>query len=272
MTPTAPTTRIAVPAEGYGLIYAIRTARAWWYSAWLRSLARFRRTYLGSFWLGLSNLLTVSLLALVYGTVFSVQDPIHYAMYLGFGITIWGYISQSLMAGCGLFTGRREQLVNNSQPAVFYGLEEWSFQLQTFIQSFLVILVVAACLRPVVLVHALTVAWLPFLNVILFGLWGILLMAVLGSRFKDFGQLMPIVLQLLFLVSPILYERKNLGSMKHLMLFNPLYRVLASLRDGLISGHASTGFELGLLLLQLLLIALTFSLLKALRYRIPFWV
>lgn len=272
MTTTAPTTRIAIPAEGYGLVYAIRTARAWWYTAWLRSLARFRRTYLGSFWLGLSNLLTVSLLALVYGTVFAVPDPVNYAIYLGFGITIWGFISQSLMAGCGLFTGRRDQLVNNSQPAVFYGLEEWSFQLQTFIQSFLVILVVAACLKPVVLVHALTVAWLPFLNVVLFGLWSILLMGILGSRFKDFGQLMPIVLQLLFLVSPILYQRQSLGKLQHLMLFNPLYRVLASLRDALIGGSASMGAELVIFLVQLGLILLTFSLLKALRYRIPFWV
>jgi lipopolysaccharide transport system permease protein len=50
--------REAKPATGHGLLYACRTARAWWYSAWLRTLARFSRTTLGSFWMGLSNLLT----------------------------------------------------------------------------------------------------------------------------------------------------------------------------------------------------------------------
>ena len=35
---------------------------------------RFARTFFGSFWLGLSNLLSIAALALVYGAVFKVQD------------------------------------------------------------------------------------------------------------------------------------------------------------------------------------------------------
>ena len=48
--------------------------RAWWFTATARTRARFARTFLGSFWLGLSNLLSIAVLALVYGTVFKVQD------------------------------------------------------------------------------------------------------------------------------------------------------------------------------------------------------
>ena len=48
--------------------------RAWWFTATARTKARFARTFLGSFWLGLSNLLSIGALALVYGTVFKVQD------------------------------------------------------------------------------------------------------------------------------------------------------------------------------------------------------
>ena len=65
----------AVPTEGFGIFYAFRTARAWWYSAWLRTLARFSRTYFGSFWLGLSNLLSVAILGSVYGAVFKISNP-----------------------------------------------------------------------------------------------------------------------------------------------------------------------------------------------------
>lgn len=107
------------PAEGHGLIHAICSARAWRSIAWLRTLARFSRTCLGRFWLGLSNLLSVAFLGLVYGTVFNFKDPLNYVIYIGFGITIWGLISQAATAGTTLFTSRREQLVNHALPPLF---------------------------------------------------------------------------------------------------------------------------------------------------------
>jgi lipopolysaccharide transport system permease protein len=91
--------RDAKPAMGHGLGYACRTARAWWYSAWLRTLARFSRTTLGSFWMGLSNLLSVGVLGVVYGTVLKVDDPLRYIIYLGFGVTIWGRADSKYQQG-----------------------------------------------------------------------------------------------------------------------------------------------------------------------------
>ena len=61
--------------------------RAWWFTATARTRARFARTFFGSFWLGLSNLLSIAALALVYGTVFKVQDFNTYVVYLGI---VWG--------------------------------------------------------------------------------------------------------------------------------------------------------------------------------------
>jgi len=264
--------RDAAPAEGFGLLYAIRTARAWWYSAWLRTLARFSRTYLGSFWLGLSNLLSVALLGAVYGAVLKVPNPYTYVIYLGLGLTVWGLISQSVLSGCALFTGRRDQLVNNALPAIFYCLEEWAFQLQTFMQAFVIILAAFGIIRPAVLWHSLTTLWLPLLNLGLFCFWITMMMAVLGSRFKDVGQLMPILLQLMFLVSPILYHREGLGRVGVLADFNPFYRILEPVRTAVIDGRINLNGELLTLALNVLLVVLVALWLKRLRYRLPLWV
>ena len=45
-----------------------------WNLAWYRNLARYRRTHLGSLWIGFTNLLQVSVFALVYGVVFKVPS------------------------------------------------------------------------------------------------------------------------------------------------------------------------------------------------------
>jgi lipopolysaccharide transport system permease protein len=272
MTAKPPPLRAAALAEGYGLMYAIRTSRAWWYGAWLRTLARFSRTYLGSFWLGLSTLLSVALLGVVYGTIFGISDPYDYFIYLGFGLTIWGLISQSVIAGCGLLTSRRDQLVNNTLPAIFYCLEEWAFQVQTFAQSFLVILIAAVILQPSLLLHALTCMWLPLLNLSLFIFWMIGFMAILGSRFKDFSQLMPILLQLVFLISPILYRKEGLGKVEYIAEYNIFYRILEPLRASIIQGSINIGSQFLVLIINLLLITLLAVCLRSLRYRLPLWV
>ena len=56
------------------LKYGFNSRRAWWYAATSRTKARFARTLLGGFWLGLSNLLSVGALGAVYGVVFKVED------------------------------------------------------------------------------------------------------------------------------------------------------------------------------------------------------
>lgn len=263
--------RESATVSGYGLRYAWRTARVWWYSAWLRTLARFSRTFFGSFWLGLSNLLSVSLLSIVYGTVLKVQNPWDYAIYLGFGLTIWGFISQSIVTGCNLFSTRRDQLVNNALPALFYCLEEWAFQIQTFAQAFAIVIAVAAIIKPIIVVHALTAMWLPLLNLLLFCFWALGSMALLGARFKDMEQLTPILLQLVFLLSPILYRKDSLGPLSVLADLNPLYRVLESVRTALIDGRVNGWNEIANLAINVIVIASLMRLLKLFRHRLPLW-
>jgi lipopolysaccharide transport system permease protein len=256
---------------GYGPIYALRSARVWWYSAWLRTLARFSRTFFGSFWLGLSNLLSVALLSVVYGTVLKVADPLNYAIYLGIGLTAWGIISQSMIAGCGIFSTRRDQLVNNGLPALFYCLEEWSFQIQSFSQAFIIIIAAFALIKPVILLHTALYAWLPLFNLFLFCLLALLAMSILGARFKDVEQLTPIVLQLLFLLSPILYKRDGLGSLTFLADINPLYRILHSVRSAIIEGNINFAVELATLIVISSGCILLMRLLKSIRYKLPLW-
>ena len=262
------------PVKGFGFVFAIRTARAWWYSAWLRTLARFSRTYFGSFWLGLSNLLSVSVLGVVYGAVLGVSNPWDYVVYLGLGYTIWGFISLSVIGSTTLFGMRGDQLVNNALPAIFYCLEEWSFQVQTFVQSLVIVMIPILFIKPVLWLHALTSSWIPLINLGLFCFWITALMALVGARYKDVAQLMPVLIQLTFLLSPILYDKAALGDGKIALIadFNPFYRILDSLRGALIDGEVAYKAEFITLVVNLILICIVCHWLKRVRYSMPFWV
>ena len=118
---------------------AWRMRRAWWFTATARTRARFARTFFGSFWLGFSNLLSIATLALVYGSVFKVQDFNTYVIYLGVGLVVWNGISSAIGSAPNLFEHNHAQVHNTNLNPIFYVLEEWAFQLQTFLQSFVLV-------------------------------------------------------------------------------------------------------------------------------------
>ena len=254
------------------LRYAWVTRRVWWFTATSRTKARFARTALGSFWLGLSNLFSIGVLAVVYGAVFKVQDFSNYVVYLGLGLVVWNCISSAISGSPNLFEHNRDHLHNTNLHPVFYSLEEWAFQLQSFVQSFLLVTLSLSFFQTTILSNLLLWGWLPLLNLSLFLYWFPMLTCLLGARFRDLYQLVPIALQLVFLLSPILYDKKNLGSMVWTADFNPLYRILSPIRHTIMSGELQLNACLILLVLNFFGVWFSIRLLNRQRPNIPFLV
>lgn len=252
------------------LRFALRMRRVWWFTATARTTARFARTKLGSFWLGLTNLLTIAVLALVYGTVFRVEDYKEYTVYLGVGLVLWNAVAGAIGTSPKLFEQNRDSLNNINLPPLFYVLEEWAFQLQTLLQSILLVLVGLSVFQPSLLWHLCTFALPGVLNFVLFLLWVPLLTCLVGARFKDFYQLVPIILQLVFLLSPILYMKSSLGRYQWVAAFNPIYQSFSHLRDAIINGQWATTPNAVFFVVNLLGIYLSLLLLRRESRILPF--
>ena len=219
------------------LQFAWKTKKVWWYTATSRTQARFTRTKLGSFWLGLTNLLTVAALGSVYGVVFEVSDLKNYVVYLGLGIVFWNTLSIAIATAPALFERNRENINNIHLPPLFYVLEEWAFHLQTLAQATVIVIIGLSLFQWNLLVNLCFSAIPHLINFVIFMFWLPLLVCIIGARFKDFYQLVPILLQLIFLLSPILYTKNNLGEFGWLAKINIFYQSFSHLRDSLISGE-----------------------------------
>jgi len=252
------------------LRYAWHTRRVWWFTATARTKARFVRTKLGSLWLGLTNLLSVAVLAAVYGTVFKVQDIQQYAVFLGVGMVLWTALSGAISSAPNLFEHSRENINNINIPPIFYALEEWAFQLQTFGQSLLMVALGLSIFEPQLIPNLFLFGIPGVLNLIVFMFWLPLIVCLLGARYKDLYQLVPIVLQLVFLLSPILYTKKSLGEYSWIATFNPLYQAFGPLRDSMISGHFNLQFNAFYLIANLVGLYLGLRLLRRDAKVLPF--
>lgn len=254
------------------LRYSWASRRAWWYAASARTRERFARTSLGSFWLGLSNLLSIGVLAVVYGTVFKVDHFNSYVVYLGTGLVGWNTIASAVQSAPNLFRANAGKLKNTNIHPIFYTLEEWSFQVQTFLQTFGLVLLALAIFQPTILWHLLSAGLLPMINLLLFIYWAPLLLCLLGAHYEDFFQLVPIALQLMFLLSPILYQKEALGSLAWTANINPFYLVLSNFRHALIHGETIINQAIPLLLFNLIGVLLSVWLLERQRTHLPFLV
>ena len=265
--------RFAIVMTALGTLREVwQLRRAWWFTATARTKARFARTVLGSFWLGLSNLLSIAVLALVYGTVFKVQNFSVYVVYLGLGLVVWNAISAAISSAPNLFEHNAAHIHNTNTNPIFYALEEWAFQLQTFMQSFALVLLALLFFQGDLVLNLLLYGWLPLLNLALFCFWVPLLICLWGAQYRDLYQLVPIVLQLAFLLSPILYFKKNLGSFAWTAEMNPLFQVLNPIRESLMHGHLDLGSALLVLFINLLGIVYACFRLETKRSQLPFMI
>ena len=252
--------------------YALRTRRAWWFTATARTRARYSRTLLGSLWLGISNLLFVCVLGFVYGFVFNVENFKEYYIYLGLGFSTWNTIGGSLNSSPNIFENNSANLINSTLHPIFYVLEEWAFQIQNFFQSYLMVLAFLSILDYRLFFNFFIYSPLHFLNISIFIFWAPLIICILASKYCDIYQLIPIITQLLFLLSPILYQEKNLGSLTVVADYNPVYKILALFRDSTIMGKYFWEEGFILLLINLIMTLVSINLLERRKNEIIYYL
>ena len=127
-------------------------------------------------------------------------------------LVTWNTIAASIQASPNLLRNNSSNIKNTNIDPIFYTLEEWSFQFQTFVQSFGLVLLVLSLINHSLLFNLITSGFIPFLNLLLLIYWLPVIICILGAKFEDFFQLIPILIQLMFLLSPILYRKDALGS------------------------------------------------------------
>lgn len=252
--------------------YAWKSRKAWWFTASSKTKERFSRTALGSLWLGVSNLISIAALSVVYGAVFKVENFNEYVVFLGTGLVAWGAVAGSVAAAPSLLKNNLGNIQNTNINPVFFVLEEWAFQVQTFAQTIGLVLIGLTFYQPNIAINLITVGLLPLINLLAFIYWMPLIVCLIGARYQDLFQFIPVMLQLMFLLSPLLYKKEALGKMYWIADINPLYRIVSNLRHALISGEAQLLQVATMLMINLIGVIISTKMLDKSRRDLPFIV
>lgn len=221
--------------------------RAWRYRRFIFSsikndfLSRFARSRLGGLWMVIHPLAQVVIFAFVLSAVLSSKLPgissrYAYALYLMAGMLAWSLFSELILRSMTVFLDNGTLLKNMVFPRICLPLIVSGSALVNNILLFVAIIAVFKLLRQPL---GLTTLWLPVLIVlnVMLGAGLGLLLGVFNVFIRDVGQVVPIVMQFLFWLTPVAYMPTALaGRYKEWLLLNPLTPLVNAYQNILVYG------------------------------------
>jgi len=202
---------------------------------------RYQGSVLGYLWSLLRPLFLFGVLYVVFTHVIRLGDDIpHYPAYLLLGLVLWQFFTESTMAGMNAITGRGDLVRKVSIPKYTIVLSTTVSAFVTFCLNMIVVFVFIffthVAIRPEMLLA------IPLIGELIILCLGVsFLLAALFVRFRDFGHIWEVILQVLFYATPIIYSFSIVPpTLAKIMSLNPLVQIFQDIRSVMITPAALT--------------------------------
>lgn len=204
---------------------------------------RFARSYLGGFWFILHPLAQSLIFSIVLAEVMQARIPnmdntAAYPIYLLSGMAAWGLFAEILNRSMSIFIEQAPALKKIAFPRLCLPVIVWG---GAIINHLLLLLAIAVIF--VFFGHYPGTAWIyipigiALTSALAFGL-GVFL-GILNVFARDVGQIMTVVMQLWFWLTPIVYVKNVMPErVQAYMNFNPMTGLVAIYQDALLLNQA----------------------------------
>ncbi len=260
----------AVEGAFRDMIDGIRLAPLWSRLAWEQTVARFRRTILGPFWLT-ANLLAISFaLSVVFGGLLGQNYRTNFALLIS-GILSWSIIGGVLGDAAGVFISAGPLMNTMKLPLSFHVLLMMMRNFINFLAQLIALWIVLAILRlgSVPTWHLLIGLPIVLIDMSLLSM----IVAIPSTRFRDINQTVGFAVQILFFLTPVFWVPAQMHGRKRAIFdLNPFAHLLELVRQPLLGrAPALLHFEWGFGLM-VLLTGVVITMLTLYRKRVVFWL
>ena len=197
---------------------------------------RYRRTALGYFWTLINPLLMMSVMAVVFSTLFKA-DLKTFAIFLFAGMIPWNFFSSVVVQSGTAFINNEGLIKKIYLPKAIFPLTTALALLidsiLSFFALFLIILILGGTLS-----WALLFLPISFLILFVFAFGVGLVTSIATVFFRDLQHVMVIGMQGLFFLTPIFYRPESLtGKIGWLIELNPVTPFISLFRSPLLDGN-----------------------------------
>jgi ABC-type polysaccharide/polyol phosphate export permease len=215
--------------------------RVWTALALTDIKTRYRRSMIGQFWITISMGLTIAALAVVYSQIFKISLSV-YVPLITVSFICWGLLASFVNDSATTFLESEGYIRTSTLPKATFVYRMMARNTVVFAHNLVLIPIVMVIFRVVPNWNLLF--FVPaFLLTMLNATWIALVLGPISARFRDMPLMVSSLTQIAFFVSPVMWERKQLGAHGQLLVnANPFAVFLELLRDPLL-GRAPTAYH-----------------------------
>lgn len=263
------------PASQFNLaivdfVAAIKLRPLWIKLGWNDILYRYRRSTLGPFWSTANTAITVIALGAVYSQLFNM--PIRQLLpYVCAGLIVWGFISSILVDAGTLFSGSESYIKQIRLP---YSLHAFRFVFSKAIlfahdlPIYIALILYFKVWPGAVALYAIPAFLLLVFNALLVSL----AIGMVSARFRDIPRIITSLIQVAFLITPIIWTPELLGSRLYLAYANPLFHLIEIVRAPLLGSLPSAQTVMATLAMTAVNLVATTLVFVRFRARIAYWI
>jgi lipopolysaccharide transport system permease protein len=242
----------------------------WVRLGWNDILQRYRRSFLGPFWLTASMAIMVIALGVLYAEIF--RTPIReFLPFVCVGLLVWTFLSSFLVEGGSLFVGAESYIKQIRLPYSIYVYRSTWSKLVIFIHNFVIYLAVLLYFKfwP----GAVALLAIPGLFLVLAnGALASLAIGMVSARFRDVPQIINSMVQIAFFVTPIMWKPELLQTQSYVVEFNPFFHLIEVVRAPLLGAVPSRDSYFAVLLITVMNVAVSGAFFIRFRSRISYWI
>lgn len=242
----------------------------WLAIGWYDIRKRYRRSVLGPFWITISIGVLITALTFLYVPLIG-RNVERYAPYVAFGIIAWQLVSMLVTESCNVFIVNGTTIQQLRAPLSIYIYEViW--------KNFLILAHNLLIYVVIVVIFGIWPTWATLLVipgiflVCLNGVWVGMLLGPLCARFRDIPPIMATIVQMMFLLTPILWRPDQVPGRGFLVVFDPFYYFIELIREPLLSNAPTQLVWSVALLITALGFAVAIPFFSRFRDRVPYWV
>ncbi|MGH3584981.1 MAG: galactan export ABC transporter permease subunit Wzm/RfbD [Pseudonocardia sp.] len=185
-----------------------RQRSLWGHLGWQDIKQRYRRSVLGPLWISISMAVVATAMGILYGALFG-EDLHTFLPYVATGLLIWNFVNGCIVEGSEVFIAN-EGLIKFLPAPLSLHVYRLVWRQTLFFLHNLVVWVILMIIFPQPLGWTLTLALPAFALLVLNGAWISVLAGITATRFRDIPPIVASITQLLFFMTPIVWQYDTL--------------------------------------------------------------
>lgn len=242
----------------------------WAYMGLQDIVLRYQRTRLGPIWVALTLGATILGMGVVSASLFGTALSDTYP-HLATGFLGWAFISTVVNESTHVFVAANPYLQN-------LNISPFSFCLRMVVRNFiiylhnlplvLVILLYLGRFMDISFIGLIVGILIVSINAAAVGIW----LGMVCARFRDLGQAVQTLMNMVFFVTPIMWQVQNLKERAYLAEMNPMTYFVELMRSPLLGGLPSARYMMVIFSITFLNLFIAFMSYAIYRRKLIFWL